>query len=276
MAGQAGVGKDEVGKHLYKNYHAATVAQADPLKRFVSSVFEFSERQLWGPSEARNLSDPRFIGTAAKIEIVISDVNRNFADSSSRWLDEILVDEPASVRPTAEAALTQWFVGLTDRVGLGQGLSARICLQSIGTEFGRSINKDIWSKYAIRVAKRLLDDGRRYDRNWGLKYSRTEGLSFDSGVSAPAYVVITDSRFLNEIENIQAIDGVVLLIQRPSSQGSLQAEAAGIKGHQSERELNSIPTNLFDGVIVNDGSIEDLYGNVDNFMASFYPKEPAV
>lgn len=58
--GVAGAGKDEVARRLVDKYDFVVVSLADPLKRFCQDVYEFSNLQLWGPSEERNKEDPRY------------------------------------------------------------------------------------------------------------------------------------------------------------------------------------------------------------------------
>lgn len=67
--GSAGAGKDEVAKSLIRPMHPKinsslpqfkVVALADPMKRFLMDVFNFSEEQLWGPSALRNAVDERW------------------------------------------------------------------------------------------------------------------------------------------------------------------------------------------------------------------------
>jgi hypothetical protein len=79
-------------------------------------------------------------------------------------------------------------------------------------------------------------------------------------------VVITDGRFRNEIEAVQVAGGVALRIIRPGSGLSAAAEAGGVKGHQSERELNEIADDEFDAVIYNDGTLEQLYRWTDSLV----------
>lgn len=61
LVGRAGSGKDTVGgmisRHL-GNVHLLSFAT--PLKQFCRDVFDFSDEQLYGPSECRNAPDPRY------------------------------------------------------------------------------------------------------------------------------------------------------------------------------------------------------------------------
>jgi hypothetical protein len=60
FSGLAGAGKDTVADLLVKHYKFTKVALADPLKRICKDVFQFTDEQLWGPSEKRNEPDVRY------------------------------------------------------------------------------------------------------------------------------------------------------------------------------------------------------------------------
>lgn len=60
ISGLAGSGKDTVADFLVAEHKFVKVSFADPLKRICQDVFEFTDEQLWGPSEKRNAPDPRF------------------------------------------------------------------------------------------------------------------------------------------------------------------------------------------------------------------------
>lgn len=72
ICGQSGSGKDRVADHLCANYEFVKVSFADPLKRICQDVFEFSDEQLWGPSEKRNEPDKRYLRTTPGGEYVIN------------------------------------------------------------------------------------------------------------------------------------------------------------------------------------------------------------
>ncbi len=60
ILGKAGSGKDTVADMLVNNHNLVKISFADPIKRFCMDVFDFSEEQLWGPSEFRNKIDDRY------------------------------------------------------------------------------------------------------------------------------------------------------------------------------------------------------------------------
>lgn len=61
VMGQAGSGKDVMADYLVNKYAFVKIGFADPMKRFVQEIFEFSDDQIWGPSESRNAPDTRYV-----------------------------------------------------------------------------------------------------------------------------------------------------------------------------------------------------------------------
>lgn len=140
-------------------------------------------------------------------------------------------------------------------------LTPRFALQQLGTQWGRSCYPHIWIDYALRVARRLSEEG-------GYTYSAVHGLE---RVEVPyggwvlrMNVVIPDVRFRNEVERLK-LDGAKLIrVVRPG------AGLSGASGqHVSETEQTSIPEEMFDAVITNDGTLEDLAKRVVEVVESW-------
>lgn len=60
LTGNAGVGKDTMADYLVEKYGFVKIGLADPMKRIAKEVYEFSDEQLWGSSDSRNLPDERY------------------------------------------------------------------------------------------------------------------------------------------------------------------------------------------------------------------------
>ena len=106
------------------------------------------------------------------------------------------------------------------------GTSYRHLAQTLGTEWGRSVNPEFW----LRIAQARLEVMR------------------EAGVKC---VVISDVRFLNEAHWISSEGGQVWRIDRP------QAEA--VRPHQSELISHITPHRI----IPNSGTLADLHRWVD-------------
>lgn len=109
----------------------------------------------------------------------------------------------------------------------------RMILQHTATEM-RRVDNDVFVRLTMREARRLRDE------------------------ASVATVVITDCRFRVEADAVWRAGGQVWRVRRPSTDGQPQ----GIAGHVSEVEMDTIPEALFQRVIVNDGSLEDLMAKV--------------
>lgn len=112
----------------------------------------------------------------------------------------------------------------------------RRLLQVLGTEAGREYNEDIWANIAIQRFK---------DSTCGI-------------------MIVDDIRFLNEIECIEkSLDHIyVFNISGPRRRKFTKDSEL----HMSERGINNREWN---GIIVNEGTLEDLYLKVKNICKVF-------
>jgi len=100
--------------------------------------------------------------------------------------------------------------------------------QRIGTEMGReTLDEELWIKQLFAVARQ---------KN----------------------IVITDVRFVNELRAIQKRGGFVFRVIRPDLEPLSEAEAK----HISENQLTDDGDGLYDGFIINDGTLADLPAKV--------------
>jgi hypothetical protein len=124
-----------------------------------------------------------------------------------------------------------------------------------------------WVDYTIRTAKKLLEEQNYlYDQKEGLM--KVPGVTragefFPSDYGPMPGVVIPDVRFKNEVEAIRAAGGKLVRVVRPKA--GLEGEAAL---HQSEREMALMGDELFDLVIQNDSTLDDLFATVAKEFAA--------
>lgn len=229
ISGKAGSGKDTVADLLVKEFGFVKVGLADPLKRICKEVFDFSDEQLWGPSEKRNEPDPRYRRKPAL----------------AKRLGELIVED---IQDLTDQEVFQVVDGVY--------LTPRYALQQLGTEWGRNCFDNVWVNYAIRVANAL-------EKNQIL-YSTTRGPLWGKGgsnIKAPAGVVIPDVRFKNEVDGLKRAGAVLIRVKRPNA--GLEGAAAT---HASEAEQDGIPDDAFDIILDNSGDLIELHLKVKQIM----------
>jgi hypothetical protein len=125
------------------------------------------------------------------------------------------------------------------------GVSPRKLMQTIGT--------DIFQYLIHEILPELKGEHRNHwvtlFKEWYLDLKKKD---------PNLKIVIADARFLNEVKTINELGGIVCKIIRPSRGNNDQ--------HLSENEINQIPDQLIDNVIINDGSLDDIYLKVSNLI----------
>lgn len=110
----------------------------------------------------------------------------------------------------------------------GLGVSGRVLMQTLGTEWGRNlIDEDIW----VNIARRKILMLDSYD------------------------VVVTDVRFDNEAALIRELGGILVNVVRD------EVRDVGILGHSSEAGLTFTNGSI---ILHNNGTKEELFAMVDN------------
>lgn len=131
--------------------------------------------------------------------------------------------------------------GVIGSIGVFRGKwTPRTILQFIGTEGFRRVDDGVWVRYALAQAAQALQAG--------------------SG-----FVVITDCRFKSELDAVHAAGGEVWRLRRPETDG----KKAGMQGHSSEDEMDSIPDSAFQAIIANDSTLETLRGRLSSEFKRF-------
>lgn len=223
ISGVAGSGKDTVADFLIEEvFGVDRVSLADPMKRICRDVYDFSEEQLWGPSEMRNKPDMRY--------------PRPCKECGGKG-DRVYEDMPPG-SPALHPCMVCHGKPFTY-------LTPREALQKLGTEWARHCYEDTWVQLAIRTANKLLKES-------GYTYSQAQGLRATTQAVQSEGVVIPDVRFRNEIKCIKEAGGVVFRVRRDSSLDG------GAAQHVSETEQAGIPDSVFDLVIDNQGTLDDL------------------
>ena len=118
ISGFAGSGKDTLADFLVP-HGFQKISLADPLKKICKDVFDFSDQQLWGPSEYRNLPDKRY-----RREHSLVGNTCICCGQKHQYTHEF---QPCYLTP-------------------------RYALQLLGTEWGRHCYRHIWVDYVVKMA----------------------------------------------------------------------------------------------------------------------------
>lgn len=242
LLGPAGSGKDLVADWFQEN-NFVKVAFADPMKRFAKEAFNLSTKQLWGPSEERNR------------EFVVDDawwfeVIGHFGKASEEIVNQVLNQ---GNRVTGYLKLHDWFTQL--RKDYQEKISARIILQTLGTEWGRAVDPAMWTNYAYETIRAIESGQKTYTQVAGL---RTRHPTMDNRTWVGA--IIPDHRFENEVKGTQEQGGYVMRLRRLAHE---KKESVGVAGHRSEAEQKTLPDELFDLVVEFDEGVEKVYATLD-------------
>jgi hypothetical protein len=248
LFGEAGSGKDTVADILAKSYGSVSVAMADPMKRLCEYVFDFSENQLWGPSERRNAPDFRYnavnVGEGkakAAWERARERLDKGWVLD---WVVTVLTGHSYNVHNRAFVALGSKWLPMIEAEATKKGfLAPRLPLQLLGTEWGRGIDNTMWIRTARRTQRQLLCGGYDYHRKTGLE--EKPGQKYE-------LATVTDGRFPNECLEFKAGGALVINVLNPETNQNTGVATAGTAGHESERHQKSMPSHWFDAVIVND------------------------
>jgi hypothetical protein len=195
ISGFAGCGKDTLADHLVAEHGFTKLSLADPMKRLCQRIFGFTDEQLWGASQLREGADPRwpFSGTCPHCHRLCT-----WKEPTYRWFC-------ASCKKTFQRYLTP-----------------RLALQTLGTEWGRTLSEDIWVRLAMT------------------EISESEKVLW----------VIPDVRFLNEMEIIRSQpNGRLIRLTRGEQRFD----------HPSETEMTTAPDDGFDYLVNNQGTKASLY-----------------
>jgi hypothetical protein len=192
LAGGAGSGKDTVARFLQEAApHEVRVFRfADRIKEFTAKVFEYPKAVLWGESQFRNT--PCTISHAQALD--------HFYEHAPAFVEQIIGQTHLYHEIGLDAALGVWFNTLW---ACCPQPTARIALQTLGTDFGRVVHPDIWARLTMCEIER----------------------------SKAKIAVISDCRFINEFRAVRQIDGELWHLLRDTT--------TGINAHASERDVRS-------------------------------------
>lgn len=156
------------------------------------------------------------------------------------WMSEALNDAMLKLNPVIGVDFDGYKVRYSRQVieaGYTEAKNhpeVRRLLQVFGTEIGRKMfGENTWAD----LVARKIDDSRFIDH---------------------VPVVVTGIRFRNELTMIKARGGLTVWVERPDLENT--------SAHESETTLTGAS---FDFKVVNDGSIEDLYANLADWLPTW-------
>jgi len=228
--GEADNGKDYVADWCAQRLGLVKIAFADPMKRFVRQLFGVPFDNLWGPSSKREETldaVPLWATAWAQMHIL--------HQFTARVVPESLGPD---VRARAFDGLHRWFTQLQKQYS--EKISARIILQTLGTEWGREVYPDMWVDYLFDVQLPLLVQGYVYEADLGVRTNIEPGTPKNG-------IVIPDQRFINELDKSEARGGYSLRTRR-LSRVKQDNSNVGLQGHRSEQEQRGIPDSRFSKV----------------------------
>jgi len=118
------------------------------------------------------------------------------------------------------------------------GLTARLALQRLGTEWARECYPDTWVQYLLRTCAVLGRGFHGYNRAKGLVAFST--MTPGSELPPVEAVVVPDVRFINEIKGLRSIGATMVRLIRIGDEPQWD--------HRSETEQLSVPDDAFDCV----------------------------
>lgn len=139
--------------------------------------------------------------------------------------------------------------GDRERIEPISGVSYRKLMQTLGTEWGRNIQPDLWTRVAKAKWEWISEAKPTHD--WLAGQSLGLPMNFNG-------MVISDVRFDNEAEWIRSVGGIIVHVDRPS------AQKVGLEGHASEQGLTMIHGDM---VVENLSTLEAYRSALDYLVA---------
>ncbi len=209
--GLAGSGKDTLADWFVAERGFVKLSFADAMKNFCLSVFkDIDPKYLFGPSKLRSSMvrtelAPLWGLTAYEFASRLTGENSRAYDRLKSWVCSM---HARGVVPVREM------------------------LQTLGSEWGRSVDPLIWVKnlYQNELPREVAPSTWGWNSEWGFPPAVVQG------------VVVPDHRFENEVRYTQSIGGYVIKLRRSQE---LRGEiVGGVKGHASEAGVADSVCNL--------------------------------
>lgn len=227
ISGYSGSGKDEFASQIITDTGAPKIGLADPAKRHMADIYGFSEEQLFGPSSCRNAGDVRYLREEAR-------------SMTAEDLQDATTGDPK--------------IWLSPREAL-----QRYC------ELMNLMYENTWVRKSLETHKIMTETQKirgcdylywEYDRMMGL-VRRLDSQENLASVPDIFFSCSADFRHWHEIilarqMTTEFFIPVLIRVKRPSIPNPPY-------NHRSETEMADIPDSVFDFVINNDETVEELH-----------------
>ena len=285
VSGFSGTGKDEFCKQLISKHGAVQTGLVDPAKRHMIDTYGFSFNQVFGPSHYRNLGDNRYPKHIIKQlgakpctpEDLICDTANNknwwYADLDSGYAESMALDDILDSLP-----FSKWYIDthksqtryFFDDTNPNFFLSPRETLQDY-CELMNSLYSDTWVRLGVEAHRKLAIVSKQCGRwtKFRYKYDKLRGVVRTGPLVYSKGRVITcfsDFRHVHEFEYMRRakekfgdFEPVFVRIKRPEINKPPF-------NHRSETEQLMIPDEDFNFVVINNGTIKQLYNKVDDIV----------
>jgi len=176
------------------------------------------------------------------VEVAFADVMKRFCKEVFGWSDDTLWG-PSEARNTPDPR-APW-------------LTPRRALQTLGTEWGRALYRNVWVDSALRVVKKLAADP-------ALRYYPDMGLVCVGKAKPLTGVVISDVRFDNEATAIRAAGGCIWRL-----------EVNGLHASDTHPSEAGVPQHNTDQILHNDKqSIDALARTIERLLVAVNKAQP--
>lgn len=298
ISGFSGTGKDEVALRLVDKHGAVQTGLADPAKRHMHDLYGWTEQQLFGPSAFRNAGDERyprelsrelelsFFGSAEQVQDhpdlrLRENVRegKRYYRFRGRHVPEVEAVSGGKDKPPAWPACP-WVPDMLGKATYfvehdhpGFFLSPREALQQYCEKMNQ-LHLDTWIRKGIDVQAELAkvhqaEKGsvfmvNRYTRMGGVERNDVQDGENWRETDGFFITCFADFRHKHEVRLARkaperGITPVLIRIKRPSV-------PVPPYSHRSETEQTEIPDSVFDFVIDNDGTLDELRGKVDEIV----------
>ena len=251
ISGKIGSGKDTVGKIIQYLTHCkddgTTFEEWNTLKHYNMCNWEIHKF-------ADALKDIVCILTGCTRE-QLEDINFKNSELPDEWKKEQEVINKFGVK-----------INMNDAPKVSP--TYRQVLQYIGTDlFRNQLHENVWVNALFSSYKNIIEYPKYSFMEDG---SHIQTAIIQQEVNYPNWI-ITDVRFLNEAKAIKDRGGIVIRVNRDSKSKWVDKEewdfhTKGIKPHESETALDGY---IFDCVIDNNGTVDELIEQVNDMLIHF-------